>query len=82
MRLNKETSNEVFENFISCRSQFCCLCVYTKLEILILGFHIFYQRMKVSPEARRLAKYKEKKKISIATLQLDVTFCTPILCAP
>ena len=39
--------------------------------------------MKVSPEARRLAKYKEKKKeISVATLQLDVTFCTPILCAP
>ena len=39
--------------------------------------------MKVSPEARRLAKYKEKKKeISVATLQFDVTFCTPILCAP
>ena len=39
--------------------------------------------MKVSPEARRLAKYKEKKKeISVATLQFDVTFCTSILCAP
>ena len=39
--------------------------------------------MKVSPAARRLAKYKEKKKeISFATLQLDVTFCTPIMCAP
>ena len=25
-------------------------------------FYIFYQRTKVSPEARRLAKYKEKKK--------------------
>ena len=39
--------------------------------------------MKVSPEARRLAKYKEKKKeISVAMLQFDVTFCSPILCAP
>ena len=39
--------------------------------------------MKVPPEARRLAKYKEEKKeISVATLQFDVTFCTPILCAP
>ena len=39
--------------------------------------------MKVSPEARRLAKYKEKKKeFSVATLQFDVTFCTPIPCAP
>ena len=39
--------------------------------------------MKVSPEARRLAKYKEKKKeISVVTLQFDVTFCTSILCAP
>ena len=38
--------------------------------------------MKVSPEARHLAKYKEKKKeISVATLQFDVTFCTPILYA-
>ena len=38
--------------------------------------------MKVSPEARRLAKYREnKKEISVATLQFDVTFCTPILCA-
>ena len=44
---------------------------------------IFYQRMKVSPEARRLSKYKEKKKeFSVATLQFDVTFCTPIPCAP
>ena len=44
---------------------------------------IFYQRMKVSPEARRLAKYKEKKKeFSVATLQFDVTFCTQIPCAP
>ena len=35
--------------------------------------------MKVS----RLAKYKEKKKeFSVATLQFDVTFCTPIPCAP
>ena len=62
--------------------------MYTMLEILIQmkarkRFHIFYQRMKVSLEARRLAKYKEKKKeISVATLQFDVTFCTPILCAP
>ena len=39
--------------------------------------------MKVSPEARRPTKYKEKKKeTSVATLQFDVTFCTPILCAP
>ena len=39
--------------------------------------------MKVSPEARHRAKYKEKKKkISVATLQFDVTFFTPILCAP
>ena len=39
--------------------------------------------MKVSPEARRLAKYKEKtKEISVATLQFDVTFWTPILCSP
>ena len=39
--------------------------------------------MKVSLEARRLTKYKEKKKeISVSTLQFDVTFCTPILCAP
>ena len=38
--------------------------------------------MKVSPEARRLAKYKERKKeFSVATLQFDVTFCTPIPCA-
>ena len=38
--------------------------------------------MKVSTEAGRLAKYKEKKKeISVVTLQFDVTFCTPILCA-
>ena len=38
--------------------------------------------MKVSLEARRLAKYKEKKKeFSVATLQFDVTFCTPIPCA-
>ena len=51
--------------------------------VLVNGFHIFYQRMKVSPEARRLAKYKEKKKeISVVTLQFDVTFCTSILCAP
>ena len=36
---------------------------------------IFYQRMKVSPEARRLSKYKKKKKeFSVATLQFDVTF--------
>ena len=47
------------------------------------GFHIFYQRLKVSPEAKRLAKYKEKKKeFCVATLQFDVTFCTPITCAP
>ena len=47
------------------------------------GFHIFYQQMKVSPEARRLANYKEKnKEFSVATLQFDVTFCTPIPCAP
>ena len=39
--------------------------------------------MKVSPKARRLAKYKEKKKeFSVATLQFDVTFCAPIPCAP
>ena len=76
MTLSKETSMKDLR--ISCRSQFCCVCVYTKLEILILtfidvlklenNFHIFYQRMKVSLEARRLAKYKEKKKeISVAT---------------
>ena len=35
--------------------------------------------MKVS----RLANYKEKKKeLSVATLQFDVAFCTPIPCAP
>ena len=39
--------------------------------------------MKVSPKARRLAKYKElKKEFSVATLQFDVTFCAPIPCAP
>ena len=38
--------------------------------------------MKFSLEARRLAKYKKKKEISVATFQFDVTFCTPILCAP
>ena len=39
--------------------------------------------MKVSPEARRLPKYKEKREeISVATLQFDITFCTSILCAP
>ena len=39
--------------------------------------------MKVSPEARRLAKYKERtKEISVVNLQFDVTFCTSILCAP
>ena len=38
--------------------------------------------MKVSPEARRLAKYKKKEEFSVATLQFDVTFCTPIPCAP
>ena len=76
MTLNKETSMRDLR--ISCRSQFCCVCVYTKLEILILAFidvlklgngsHIFYQRMKVSLEARRLAKYMEKKKeINVAT---------------
>ena len=59
--------------------------MYTMTEILILncfdvwklenGFHNIFQRMKVSPEARRLAKYKEKKKeISVAILQFDVTF--------
>ena len=37
--------------------------------------------MKVSPEARRLAKEK-KKELSVATLQFDVTFCTAIPCAP
>ena len=47
------------------------------------GFHMFYQQMKVSPEARRLAKTKEKiKEFSVATSQFDVTFCTPIPCAP
>ena len=38
--------------------------------------------MKVSPEVRRLAKYKKKKEFSVATLQFDVTFCTQIPCAP
>ena len=39
--------------------------------------------MKVFPEVRCLAKYKEKKKeFSVATLQFDVTFCTLIPCAP
>ena len=38
--------------------------------------------MKVSTEAKRLAKFKEKKEFSVATLQFDVTFCTPIPCAP
>ena len=39
--------------------------------------------MKVSPVVRRLAICKEKKKeFSVATLQFDVTFCTPIPCAP
>ena len=76
MTLSKDTSMRDLR--ISCRSQFCCVCVHTKLEILILtfidvlklenNFHIFYQRMKVSLEARRQAKYKEKKKeISVAT---------------
>ena len=37
--------------------------------------------MKVSPEARRLAKEKNKE-LSVATLQFDVTFCTAIPCAP
>ena len=30
MTLNKETSNVEFEN------KFCCVCVYTKLEMLIM----------------------------------------------
>ena len=52
----------------------------SKIPIFII---IFYQRMSVSPEARRLSKYNEKKKeFSVATLQFDVTFCTPIPCAP
>ena len=38
--------------------------------------------MKVSSEVRRLAKYKKKKEFSVATLHFDVTFCTPIPCAP
>ena len=54
-----------------------------EIEFIDVWIHIFYQRMKVSPEARRLAKYKEKREeISVATLQFDVTFCTPIPCAP
>ena len=60
MTFNKETSNEGFENKLPF-SVLLCIRVHTNLETLILtcidvlklenGFHIFYQRMKVSPEA-------------------------------
>ena len=89
MTLNKETSNEIFENKMPF-SVLLCMRVYKvrntdsdvyEIEFIGNGFHIFYQGMKVSPEARRLTKYKTKE-ISVATLQFDVTFCTPIPCAP
>ena len=92
MTLNIETSNEAIRNKLPFSVLFVCVNTYSDVyEIELLMFEskkpifiiIFYQRMKVSPEARRLSKYKEKKKeFSVATLQFDVMICTPIPCAP